>query len=101
MLAEPPPPPPRRKLHLVRWIVVVFIAVSSWGGWRAYAFRSALKQANALGWTVRYTDPVETIRTDWRAAFEKATWLDGVTEVIVPTSESLEPHLAILYRLNP
>ena len=56
----------------------------AWSEWRAYAFRSALSQAKALGWKVEYTDPVEEIRTNWKAAFKKETWLDGVTHVNVP-----------------
>ena len=71
-------PPPRRKWHFTRWLIVLIVAVFGWGGWRAYAFRSALSQAKALGWWVEHTDPVETIRKNWKSAFEKATWLDGV-----------------------
>ena len=93
--------PPRRKWHLNRWLIVAIIAMFGWGGWRAYAFRSALAEAKALGWTVRYADPVETIRADWKAAFNKATWPDGVRDVRIPTSEAFEQNLAIVHRLNP
>ena len=95
------PPPPRRKWHLNRWLIVLIVAMFGWSGWRAYAFRSALAEAKALGWWVEYTDPVETIRANWKAAFEKATWLDGVTELRIPTGEAFEQHLAIVHRLNP
>ena len=50
---------------------------------------------------MRHTDPVERIRKDWKSAFEKATWLDGVIRVFIPTSEAFEQHLAIVHRLNP
>ena len=93
--------PPRRKWHFNRWLIVLIVAMFGWSGWRAYAFRSALSQAKALGWTVEYTDPVEEIRKNWQAAFEKETWLDGVTWVIIPTSEAFEQHFAIVLRLNP
>ena len=94
-------PPPRRNWHLTRWLIVFIVAMFGWGGWRAYAFRSALAEAKALGWELLYTDPVEAIQGDWKAAFQKETWLDGVIQVIIPTSESFEPHVAIVHRLNP
>jgi hypothetical protein len=95
------PPPPRRNKHLARWFLVLALAVFGWSGWQAYAYRSALSQAKALGWKVQYTDPVETIRKNWKAAFKKETWLDGVTDVIIPTGEAFEQHLATFHRLNP
>ena len=73
----------------------------AWGGWRAHTFRSALAEAKALEWYVEYTDPVETIRADWKAAFKKKTWLDGVTRVAIPTGKTFEQHLSIVLRLNP
>jgi Leucine-rich repeat (LRR) protein len=94
-------PPPRRNWHLARWFLVLTIAVFGWSGWQAYAFRSALKEAKALGWEVRYTDPVETIRENWKLAFEKETWLDGVTYLDIPKGESFTQNLTILHRLNP
>ena len=93
--------PPRRNWHFTRWLIVLIIAVFGWSGWRAYAFRSALAEAKALGWTVRYTDPVKTIWKNWKSAFKKETWLHGVTGVIIPTSEAFEQNLAIVHRLDP
>ena len=87
--------------NITRWLLVGIIATLGWSGWRAYAFRSALSQARALGWTVEYTDPAEWIRKDWRSAFNKQTWLDGVIYVGIPRSEALEQHLSIVNRLNP
>ena len=95
------PPPPRRNWHLTRWLIVFGLLAMTWSGWRAYAFRSALAEAEALEWEVEYTDPVESIRANWKSAFNKGTWLDGVTRMYMPTSESLEVHSAIVHRLNP
>ena len=94
-------PSPRRKWHLQRWLLLLAAGFLAYGGWTQYAFRAALKEAWALGWTVYYVDPYEEIRADWKAALRKATWLDGVTKVEIPTSEEFEQHLAILHRLNP
>ena len=92
--------PPRRNWHLQRWLVLAagFLA---YAGWTQYAFRAALKEARALGWEVDYTAPVEEIRKNWKAAFKKATWMDGVRDVHIPTCEAFEQHLAIVHRLNP
>ena len=94
-------PPPRRKWKITRWLLVFAFVAMAWSGWRAYTFRSALAEAEALGWAVEYTDPVETIRKNWKAAFKKETWLDGVTEVDIPTSEAFEQNTVIVHRLNP
>ena len=96
-----PPPPPRRKWHLQRWLLLLAAGFLAYGGWTQYAFRAALKEARALGWRVDYTDPSEEIRANWKAAFRKATWLDGVARVDILTSEALEQHLTIVQRLNP
>jgi hypothetical protein len=95
------PPPPRRNWHLARWFLVFAIATFGWSGWRAYAFRSALAEAKALGWFVEYTDPVEDISRNWQDAFKKRTWTDGVKVVSIPRSESFEQNLATIRRLNP
>jgi hypothetical protein len=94
-------PPPRRKWNITRWLLVFALLALAWSGWQAYAFRSAISQAKALGWKVEYTDPVETIRKNWKAVFKKETWTDGVTGVSMSASESLEQNLAIVYRLDP
>ena len=95
------PPSPRRKWHLQRWLILLAAGLLAYGGWSAYAFRAAIEEARALGWTVFYTDPYEEIGTNWKAAFRKATWLDGVAEVEIQTSEEFEQHLALVHRLNP
>ncbi len=100
MTADTPEPPPRRKWHLQRWLVALVAAMLAYVAWKEYAFRSALKRANALGWEVTYIDPVEMIRADWKRAFKKETWLDGVTVVDIWNGEELAQHSAIVRRLN-
>ncbi len=95
------PPPPRRNWQINRWLVVFLVATLSYGTWRATTFRAALAQAKTLGWDVEYTDPGKVIRANWMAAFKKETWLDGVTEVKIPTSKGFEQHLDVIHRLNP
>ena len=95
------PPPPRRKWHFKRWFIVLTVAISAWGGWRVYDKRSAIKEAEALGWTVQYTEPSKEIYADWRNAFRKGTWTDGVSWVGIPTIDDLEQHVDVLHRLNP
>ena len=94
-------PPPRRKWHFKRWFIVLSIAIFAWSGWRVYDKRSAIKEAEALGWNVLYTDPSEAIRADWKNTFRKETWTDGVTFVGISTSEAFQQHVAIVRRLNP
>ncbi len=93
--------PPRRNWHFTRWLIVFIVAMFGWSGWRAYAFRSALAEARALGWEWYYVDPSERIRAYWKEAFKKETWLNSVSYVSIPTTEEFEQHLAIAYRLNP
>ena len=93
--------PPRRNWHLQRWLLLLAAGFLAYGGWTQYAFRAALKEARALGWRLEYTDPSKEIRQNWKVAFRKETWLDGVTFVSILTSERFEQHLAIVHRLNP
>ena len=95
------PPPPRRKWHLQRWLLLLATGLLAYGGWTQYSFRAALKEAEALGWTVSYTDPSEAIRKDWKAAFKKKTWLEGVTRVVIVRGESFVQHHRIFRQLDP
>ena len=95
------PPPPRRKWHLQRWLLLLAAGFLAYAGWTQYAFRAALKEARAMGWEVSYTDPSAEIRADWKAAFKKETWLDGVTDLVIPASEGFEQNITIVHRLNP
>jgi hypothetical protein len=95
------PTSPRRRWRVGRWFIVLMVGTLGWVGWTAYAYRSALSQAKALGWRVEHTDPVERIRMNWKSAFDKETWLDGVTILIIPTSQQFEQHLDIVHRLDP
>ena len=94
-------PPPRRKWHLQRWLLLLAAGFLAYSGWTQYAFRAALKEARALGWAVKHTDPVESIRMNWKSAFEKETWLDGVTYLGIPKSQQAEQHLDIVHQLDP
>jgi hypothetical protein len=98
---QSPDTPPRRNWHLARWFLVLAIAVFGWSGWRAYAFRATIAEAKALGWTVKYTDPVEEIRQNWKSAFKKSTWLDGVTSLDIPKGDAFEENVTVTHRLNP
>ena len=93
--------PPRRNWHLQRWLLLLAAGFLAYAGWTQYAFRAALKEAEALGLTVLYTDPVNEIRKNWRTALKKETWLDGVTWVPIPTSEQFEHQSSVIHRLNP
>ena len=95
------PPPPRRNWHLKRWFTVLVIAVFAWSGWRVYDHRSAVKEAEVLGWSVYYTDPAKEIQAKWENAFRKKTWTDGVIGVLIPTSTDFDQHIGIVPRLNP
>ena len=94
-------PKPRRKWHLTKALVLLIVATSAYAQWRAYTFNSALKQAYALNWQVRNTKPVDLIYDDWKNAFKKDTWFDGVASMEVPTGEELEQHRAMIQKLNP
>jgi hypothetical protein len=93
--------PPRSNWRIQRWLFVFIVAALAWSGWRAYTFRIALSQANALGWLVTRLDPAEEIWADWRAAFRKQTWRNEVTRLGIPKGEEFTQRLAIVRRLNP
>ena len=101
MNTHSPEPKPRRKWHLYKWLLLLTVAIFAYGAWRAYTFHSALKQAKALGWSVQYTEPFEVIRKNWKDAFKKGTWLDGVIFLAIPTGKEFEQHHGIVQRLNP
>ena len=101
MNTDLPEPKPRRKSHLYKWLILLTVAIFAYGAWRAYAFRSALKEAEALRWSVSYTDPSTEIQQNWKTALKKETWLDGVTWMLVPSGEELEEHRAMIQELNP
>lgn len=83
------------------WLLVCIVATLGWSGWRTYTFRSAITEGKALGGLVQFSDPVEVIRKNWKAAFRKETWSDGVTLMTIPSGEAFEKNVAIVRRLNP
>ena len=96
-----PQPTPRRKWHPQRWLLLLAASLLAYAGWTTYAYHSALKEAKALGWAVEYTDPLKVIRQNWKAAFTKDVWLEGVTDIGIQGSDGLEQHQDIVRRLNP
>ncbi len=96
-----PQPTPRRKWHPQRWLLLLAASLLAYAGWSQYAYRSALKEAKALGWEMDYTDPVQEIRQNWKNTFRKGTWLDRVAYIGIFGGEEFERHLAIVQRLNP
>ena len=92
---------PRRKWHPQRWLLLLAASLLAYAGWTQYAFRSALKEAKALGWDVYYTDQSKLIQRNWKAAFQRETWTDGVKALRLPTNKAIEQHLALIHRLNP
>ena len=101
MTTDPPEPKPRRKWHFYKWLVLLIVATFAYAQWRAYAIKSTIKEAEALGWVVTYIDPLKVIRKYWKKAFEMDTWTDGVKQVLVLQGETLLEHPEILLRLNP
>ena len=95
------PTTPRRKRHLLRWgIAFIVVAVGS-GGWKAYDFSEAAKEAKALGWVWQYDDPFVAIQADWKVAFRKATWLDRKRYLFIPKGGELVRHRCLVHRLQP
>ena len=92
---------PRRKWHLQRWLLLLAASLLAYAGWTQYAFRSAIKEARALGWEVRYSEPSERILKNWKTAFEKETWLYEVSYVTIPLDTPFEQDIDLIHRLNP
>ena len=101
MTTDPPEPKPRRKWHFYKWLVLLIVAIFGYAQWRAYAIKSTIKEAEALGWEVTYIEPLKVIRAEWEYAFKKETWLDGVKRVVIRQGATLLEHPDILHRLNP
>src|SRR6185503_6870753 len=104
MTAEANTPAPRRgwrRWRLGRWFLVAAFAFLGYGAWREYDFRSAIKEAQALGWEWTYDDPIDVIQKDWKAAFRKATWTDGKRRLDISMAAGFEPHARLVRRLAP
>ncbi len=108
MTADTPEPPPRRKWHLPGWLNVLILVFVTYLAGRLVdsmlpedPFRSALKQAKALGWQVASPYPSDEMWEDWKGAFEEPHWEDEVWFIGIPADKSFEQHLDILHRLNP
>jgi len=56
-----------------------------WNAWRAYDFRCAVREAEELGFQVTGSEtPLDLIRADWHAAFERETWFGRERELYRP-----------------
>jgi hypothetical protein len=88
-----------RRLWRVAWVLVLVLVVAR-AGWRAYDHRAAEREALALEWEWRSDEPWERIRQNWRAAFEKSTWVRNAV-LWIGTTESLAQHGRLIQRLNP
>ncbi len=98
---ENDPRTPRRKRHLLRWGIAFAVIVVGIGGWKAYDFSEAAKEAKALGWGWQNDDPLVAIQADWKAAFRKATWLDRRRYLFIPKGGELVRHRSLVHRLQP
>lgn len=93
---------PRRRWRVARWLFLALMALGAYGAWRDYAFREAIKDARALGWSWQYDDPFDALRKDWKAAFRRATWFEGRRELIVYAQRNdLARFADLVYRLRP
>jgi hypothetical protein len=101
MQPDPSAPKPQRKWHLVRWTFAAFVALFGWFGWKAYDFRNAVKEANALGWLLSYRNPFALIQADWKNAFRKDTWGNSQRLLSISRNQPLEGHYSVIRRLEP
>ena len=101
MHPEPPAQKPRRERHLVRWIFIGILSILGWYGWKAYDFRQAVTEAEALGWRFDYEAFDTRIRKDWKNAFRKGTWADAHRWLLITKSDQLESHFDVVHRLEP
>lgn len=101
MQPEATAPKPRVNRHLGRWLFVGILAVLGWSGWNVYDYRQAVKEAERLRWVLRYDDPIEVIRKDWRAAFRRKTWFTAERRLYIFGNSQLDGHYDLLHRLKP
>ncbi len=100
MTPEPPAPTPRRKRRYLRWLGVLILACFAYGQWKAYDYRAAVKEAQALGWFFNNTTPFDRIREDWHAAITMKTWTYPRRTLLIIKSQEFIGHESLLLRLN-
>ena len=101
MTPEPPTPTPRRKRRYLRWLGVFLLVCFAYGGWKAYDYRAAVKEAEALGWEMNVYSPLNDIKEDWHAAFRRTTWTKTRRNLWVTGAQGLTGRETLLLRLNP
>ena len=101
MTPEPPTPTPRRKRRYLRWLGVLLLACLAYGQWKAYDFRAAVNEAEALGWRVDNYSPIDDIKEDWHSAFRMRTWTKPRRKLLLIGKNGLIGHESLLLRLNP
>ena len=101
MTPEPPTPTPRRKRRYLRWLGVLLFACLAYGQWKAYDFRAAVNEAEALGWRVDNYSPIDDIKEDWHSAFRMRTWTKPRRNLLLIGKNGLIGHESLLLRLNP
>lgn len=81
---------------------IVLMALGAYGAWREYDFRQAIKEAQALGWDWLYEDPIVVIQKDWKAAFRRETWFEGMRTLSIDAAHNdVDRHVNVVYRLRP
>ncbi len=101
MTPEPPAPTPRLKRRYLRWLGVLLLGYFAYAGWKAYDYRAAVKEAEALGWTITNTSPFDDIKKHWRAAFRGETWTQIQRNLEINGPKGFTGHESLLLRLNP
>ncbi len=101
MTPEPPTPTPRRKRRYLRWLGVLLLGYFAYAGWKAYDYRAAVKEAQALWWSVITSSPLDDIKEDWHAAFRMNTWTKTRRTLHIVHQQGLTGHESLILRLNP
>ncbi len=95
------PTPAKKKRRVWLWLLALLGMAFGYAGWWAYDANEARWEAKMLGWQLVYTDPYEEIQANWKMAFKKETWTEGVTFLRVPRRSDPLQHTKLLERLNP
>ncbi len=101
MTPEPPAPTPRRKRRYLRWLGVLLLGCFAYGQWKAYDYRAAVKEAQALGWMIDDYSSFDDIKEDWHAAFRMETWTRIQRSLQIQELHGYTSHQSLLLRLNP
>ncbi len=100
---SPTPPARRGAWRVLGWAMLVAgLAACGWGGWRAYDYRAAGREARAAGFGFEESPSAwAAIREDWQAALRLATWTQRERRLELPVGTDLAPLRPLLLRLDP